>query len=97
MSNVGQFKAKGTLGANGTYGLASGVSGVAAVPPRAMVTSIACVAGAVDATVQIGVMPAVTVPASRSFSQDVDGGVSGAVNITFTNTVSYLVEWITLP
>jgi len=94
MSGVSQYQARGTPAANGSYAYAAGASGVVNVPAGAYLSSVACVAGAVDATVQIDARPTVTVPAGRAFTQDVQGGIVGPAVVTFTNTVTYLVEWL---
>lgn len=94
MPGVGQFQSKGTPAANGAYGYSAGASGVVAVPDKAHLVGLTAWAAAAGATCQVGAGAVVAVPIGGSFTQDVQGGIVGAVNVTFVNTSQYFVEWI---
>lgn len=75
----------------GTYKLYTGVSGTADILAGERIVGIHCVAGALDATIAVGALAVVTVPATRSFSLSPKGNVVGT-DVVFTNTSSYVVE-----
>jgi hypothetical protein len=95
----GQFRAKGTPAANGTYAYAAGAApAVVAVPADAFLTGVSCWSTAAGATAQVGALNTVTLPPGGTLEQNVDGGIAGPVNVTFAGAIGgYLVEWVTYP
>lgn len=73
----------------------SGVAGTVNVPVGSRVQSISCVAGAEDATMKVGALDPVLIPATRSMTLTPEGREYGPVDIVFTGTVSFVVELLT--
>ena len=96
---LGQFRTSGTPAANGTYAFAAGAApAVVAIPAGAYIVGISCWSTAAGATAKIGALDTVTLPPGGTLAQDVDGGITGAVNVTFAGAIGgYLVEWVTFP
>ena len=86
-------QAGGTL-AGGAFGYKAGAAGTVHVPSGAAVGSVSAQAGSSASSVVINGGDSIPVAADSAFDADLKGGVVGPVDVVFTGTVAYYVDWV---